>query len=1222
MIYRFALTLTISLGAAFAQTNTGAITGLVTDGAGAVVPSAKVVIREINTNAIVNTVTTGSGNYTAPGLPAGQYEVAVSAQGFKRASVTGIDVRITQTSTQNIALQIGDVAESITVSADTAMINPNSSAVTTSVGEKFLEDLPFQDRSTLSVVLLTPGAQGDPQYNGGVQSELPGIFTQATAPGAAMSIGGGIPGGGSILVDGSDVSAPGTGRMVMTFSRDQVSEVSVQANGIPAQYGRTTSAIINQATKSGTNQFHGNASWSHLDPYLQTQALGAAFPPTQHYDQAAIAIGGPVILPKIYNGRNKTFFWATGEPQRLKMFFGATRSQLPTADELAGRFNNSFDLLDSTLRQRDINAAIASPLRGNSLRYHYNLNAQGFAVGELLNTVDRPLIPNNDLSGLLAKNPQAQKILKQLFPFTPGQDTRYIHWLRPDGRPDVDGTNSIWARGAYTEDNRWSFKVDQLIGSTDRIAFRHAYSPVTGTRFDWAGYSDPGDSIAQDKINSRNMSLIYTHTFSATLFNEFRASYSRGDSLRSANDAAISQDWGKELGLVPAIAGVGFPAIIGRGFNAQGSFNGRSLDVNAGVGNDLTWVKARHTLKFGMEHRRVQLNRVDFGGQNGGTYSFTGQISPNTGSVSTFVDQIGGLITGSLNTYVYRTVPTTAYYRWRYLATYIQDDYKLTPKLTLNLGLRWDAETPRSEKYDRQGLFLPNLTGTVNGQQVKGGYAFANTNGLGSTLWPTNYRGFQPRIGAAWAPRPWTIWRISYTLLKTPLTGLGAEVDPDFNISSDSVSSSARTGGVAPGPVNLITNPIGPLVGPRIISRDPIFFMNNVNAFTFYAIPQTDIVPTVQKWHVGTQWMVGRNSVISLGYDGTKGTHLFTRGYRLNSVDPSRVAALAGAGMDFQTTSEANNQIGIRNSDGSLIRGSILDALRPFPQWFNRNISTRYDRSGNSIYHGLGVGFQKRFTGGLTAQGAYTWSKSIDDEVSNFQGAGASDIFGAIPYQTVNRRAERSLSVFDIPHKFNSAISYQVPFGKKKVWGDWNISALFMRSSGYPASAIAGNNGWFASRGGGNALDGFTLRPDRVLGVPVINPNWRSSPFTEPYLNPAAFVIPGTETAPSIGNSPRTLPDARSPAITSLDASVFKNLKLSKDSKRYLQLRVDVINVPNHPNFFINPNSSRSFGAYNFNATTRTFTPNIQFQRLDPNNTGQFGNYAGRSFRLAARIYF
>jgi hypothetical protein len=693
MLPRTALLFPLLFGYLWGQTNTGSITGIVQDPDGAVIPNAKVSIKEITTNATLNTVTTGAGSYTAPSLSIGVYEVTVTAPGFKREIATGLAVRVTQTTTQNFTLHVGEVTESVTVSADASMVNPNSSAVTTSVGEKFLEDLPFMDRSTLSVILLTPGAQGDPQYNGGMQSELPGIFTQATAPGAAISIGGGIPGGGSTLVDGSDVTAAGTGRMVMTFSRDQVSEVSVQATGIPAQYGRTTSAIINQATKSGSNAFRGNASWSHLDPYLQTQALGAAFPPTQHYDQAAIAIGGPVIIPKIYNGRNKTFFWATGEPQRLKMFFGATRSRLPTADDLAGKFNNSYDLLDPTLRQKDIDAAIASPLRGNSLRYHYDLNAQGFPIGEVLPTASRPLIPNNDLSGLLARNPQAQKILKLLFPFTPGKPTQFIHWLRPDGLPEVDGNNAIWARGAYTVDNRWSFKIDQLIGQTDRIAFRYAYSPVTGTRFDWAGYDDPGDTIAQDQIFSRNISLIHTHTFSATVFNEFRASYSRGNSLRSSNDASLSQDWGAAMGLVPAIQGVGFPSIVTRGFNAQGSFNGRSLDVNAGVGDDLSWIKGRHSFKIGGEHRRVQLNRYDFGGQTGGTYSFAGQISPNTGSVNTIVDQIGGLITGSLNTYTYRTVPTVAYYRWRYLATYIQDDYKLTKRLTLNLGLRWDAET-------------------------------------------------------------------------------------------------------------------------------------------------------------------------------------------------------------------------------------------------------------------------------------------------------------------------------------------------------------------------------------------------------------------------------------------------------------------------------------------------------------------------------------------------
>src|SRR5439155_759671 len=375
--------------AALAQTSTGSITDLVADATGAAIAGSRIAVRNTSNNATVNTASTATGNFTAPSLPPGDYEIAVTAPGFKRAAAAHVEVRATQITTQNITLEVGDVAESVTVSGEVPLINPNSASATTTVGDKILEDLPFMDRSTLSVVLLTPGAQGDPQYNGGVQSELPGIFTQAIAPGAALSIGGGIPGGGSTLVDGSDITSAGTGRMVMTFSFDQVQEVSVQANGIPAQNGRTTSAIINQATRSGSNQFHGNASWSHLDPYFQTQAVGAAFPPTTHYNHIALAIGGPVIIPKLYNGRNRTFFWATGEPQRLKLFFGATRSILPTADELAGKFNNSYDLLDPVLRQRDINAAIASPVRGNSLRYHYNLNAQGFPIGEVLNTADR-----------------------------------------------------------------------------------------------------------------------------------------------------------------------------------------------------------------------------------------------------------------------------------------------------------------------------------------------------------------------------------------------------------------------------------------------------------------------------------------------------------------------------------------------------------------------------------------------------------------------------------------------------------------------------------------------------------------------------------------------------------------------------------------------------------------------------------------------------------------
>ncbi len=181
-----------------------------------------------------------------------------------------------------------------------------------------------------------------------------------------------------------------------------------------------------------------------------------------------------------------------------------------------------------------------------------------------------------------------------------------------------------------------------------------------------------------------------------------------------------------------------------------------------------------------------------------------------------------------------------------------------------------------------------------------------------------------------------------------------------------------------------------------------------------------------------------------------------------------------------------------------------------------------------------------------------------------------------------------------------------------------------MAQSGYPTNAYVGSAGWFQSSGGGSSLDYFALRADRVPGVPVINPSWESSPFTQPYLNSAAFTVPGSPTTPGLGNAPRTLPDARSPSTLGFDTSMYKNLPFGKEGRFRVQLRVDILNVLNHPNLFINPNSSRSigFGAFVYNAATRTFSPNINFSTLDPNNTGQWGNYAGRQWRIGARVSF
>ena len=238
---------------------------------------------------------------------------------------------------------------------------------------------------------------------------------------------------------------------------------------------------------------------------------------------------------------------------------------------------------------------------------------------------------------------------------------------------------------------------------------------------------------------------------------------------------------------------------------------------------------------------------------------------------------------GSLNTYTFQRLQSNAYYRWKYYAGFVQDDWKVTPKLTLNLGLRYDVETPRQEKYDRQGWFDPTLAGTVNGSAVKGAFVWAGT-GRQRGLWPTNFGGLQPRLGLAYTVKPWIVFRSSFAILRAPITGYGNAIYPDANVNAGSINSAQGLGGVTPGAVNLVTNPIGPLPAAGTLPRTPIFFMNDTNNFTFSYVPQNSAMPTVYRWNGGFQFQLKNNWALELGYDGSKGVHLYSQPWPINAA--------------------------------------------------------------------------------------------------------------------------------------------------------------------------------------------------------------------------------------------------------------------------------------------------------------------------------------------------
>ncbi len=1206
---------------AAAQTNTGTITGTIFDPHRGVIPGVEIRITNLATKATQVVESSDEGFFTVPSLSPGAYQLSASMPGFKTGVLEPVNVFTATATSVELKLEVGEVSEQVMVSASAPLLSRSSAALSTTVESRLMKDLPFPERSALGAVMIAAGVTGDPQYQGGIQSENPGIYTQPVTPGGSISMGGGRPGSGSVLVDGSDITLTSYPRSGVTFSGETVQEVTVQANGLPAQYGRTGGGIINQTTRSGSREIHGSLSWSHTDPTLQawthgTHEIGRRTIKRQNYFGGAV--GGPVYIPRLYNGKEKTFFFFSLEPARLSdVMYNPGR--LPIPNVLTGNLNDDWDLIDQNIvRSQGAEAALAAA-RPRGLFYQFPLNSQGFPIGDrYANRSQYVAIPGNDLSSLVARNKAAQFILSQ-FP-TPENPGGYVVFIRPDGLWDKTGNNAYLARGVQSVDDRYTLKVDHVISESDRMTFRYTYVPVTGTRYNHFGPDSPLGNLVQDKIHSRNLTLSQTHLFNGTMVNEFRATYMRGNQFRGPNDAAISKDWGAELGLTPATKGYGFPALWNAG---SGGGPGTSLDVNLGVANDFSWIRGRHSIKIGGEVRSFQMNRYDLTDLLGGRYGFS---AGHTNDGSSGGSAMASFLLGIVNSYSVKTVEVPFYYRWRYYAAYVQDDFKLRPDLTLNLGLRYGVETPRTEKFNRQGSFDPGFQGTLNGLPVKGAFVFAGTNGKPRSLWKTNYMGLEPRLGLAYSPGAFATIRASYSIYHAPLTGMGNTIMPDLNVPGSSVGQAV--GGTGPGWVNFITNPVGDIPPNMPLAGDPLFTWGSGNLPYF---DPSDVVPYVQDWSLSLQFQLNQGLVLETSYNGRRGTHLFSSPLNQNQPDYGVVKSMIAAKTDFSM--RVPNPYRLVDAKGAVRTETILESLRPYQQFFDNAIDSVFERRGNSTYHGMYVALKQRYAHGLFAQASYAWSKSIDDVSSGTMDV--TDIFGAArPQNPRDLRPEWSLSTYDIPHKLTLSYSYELPIGRGKwanvqngilnhVIGGWNTSGLFSMQTGYPIWVRLGGNGYWISEGGGDAQPGVYLRPNIVSGVPVVNPGWEKNPYLTPYLNPAAFSVPGSLGNPDFGNAPRTLGDARNPMTSFYDVRVFKKFGLGLGGEEtYVEFQADFINALNHPNFFFNPNSGHeAFNGFDrkslTNPSTVPFTNNAGFGYLNRANTTP-----GRLIRLGLKIAF
>ncbi|HEU4391402.1 MAG TPA: TonB-dependent receptor [Blastocatellia bacterium] len=1170
----------------FGQTNKGGITGTVTDQTGAVIAGASVTVTNIGTNEAIKLTTSDGGTFSAPLLDPVEYRVTVEAQGFKKSVVQKVKVDTANTATVNVTLEAGAASVEITVVAGAPLVNTESGTPGRTITQRQIVDVPLNNRSVLDLAVTAPNVSGD------AGSEDPDLASTIPTPGFNLFVNGGRAGTTNILADGARNTGVGLGRAVVTFSPDSVQEFTVQTSNFSAEYGQSGGGIINMTTKSGSNRLEGTLYWYHRNPALNAAPFTTATTnrpvSNRRQHQFGAIVGGPVWIPKVYDGHDKTFFFVAYEP---RYYYDSTPTDglLPTDAMRRGDFSNVV-FVNGGYTTADIAARFGLPaLRDATIYNQFEVIGNQFrrlpapAAGQTF-----PVFPGNRIPANML-DPTSQELLKYLA--TPGD---YF----------INGAGQLrnYASTAFivNRENRLTTRIDHQFNNNNRLSGRYTQVPIRGNR-------GTGDfQIGRDEVNtggtdyswSRQVLLSDTWTVSPTMINELRANYTYGRFSRTLPpmfDMMTGRNLSTELGL-PSVTPGGLPQFdTNMGFIgwAQSQQN-ENAEHTYNIADNFTWVHQNMTWKFGTDLADMRLKTIPLFGGVGGRYDMTNRNWSN----SALTNGAGGIefaqfLMGIHTAVLLRDTLIPYYYDWKSAAFFVQNDWKVRPNLTLNLGLRYTLQLPRTEKYDRQGAFLPELAkeyplaapvtlpdGRVITKALVPPFAFSGRGGRDRYLFPVDYNGWEPRIGFAWVPNfDWNksghfVVRGGYGLSHAPLTGMGRNPSPDFGATQ---TFAPDTGAVNPAFImRLCCNP--PNVIPRTpeqrlnIPADGLDYLGSINyAGIANAVSSNSHVPYAQSWSLSLSYQLPHQTVVEGAYTGAKGTHLYLPPINLNPRSYDEAESYFRIGQSPETL--VNDPLGRLAPNGSVFR--IAQGTRGTKYLGFSALNSVFDSSSNSIRHAAYVDVRRRFSSGLSFTANYTFAKSIDDSSDN-GGVRFVDfnIIRSNGQVTVGapRSNDRSVSTFDVKHAFSTTFLYDLPFGRGRsffagvpgwaqhVIGDWSVSGVGRVQGGVPLVIVIRDGNQLAA---GNLR---AIRPDLVPGVPLKNPLWSKNCPTgtlcEPYFNPSAFIRPPKG---EIGDAPRVIDAARWPTIKTLDLSIAKNFRLTERTR--LQLRVDFINAFNHPIF-------------------------------------------------------
>lgn len=1094
----------------------GTIAGTVRDSSGSSVPDAEVKASNASTGFSQAARTGPDGNYSLPFLPVGSYTVSTEKSGFSKAQAQNVRVEVNSTARLDLGLVVGNVNQTVEVTSAAPLLSPEGSNLGKVMPTQAILDLPLFIggglRSTTSFVVLTPGVIGN-QDN--------------------PRIGGGLLDGQSYYLDGAEAQSQRRNDPAMNgVSVEAIQEFKVQSSSYSAEYGRMSNGVVNFATKSGTNDLHGSLFEFFRNEKLD--ARGFTFGPgirgERRQNNPGYSVGGPVYIPKVYDGRNKVFFFSAFE---YADFIGPNPTNLVTVPTAAMRNGDFRGYTDA---------------RGNVVPLYDPLDGAGNFIQD---PSQRPRLACNGVLNVICPDriDATARALQSLLP-QPDDPTKTFNNTRAVANP-------------ASRSNVFSIKGDYVINDSNRLsAFFSRYSnPAISALGPVPGIPSPNWGTSTDIHYYRvNEDFI----IKPDLINHITIGFDQRRLLENpGNLNSVPDDYRKAVQIPGTTIGgsSGHMTRYDTEFFSYGTHVGTdSRPRSFSLYEQLAYVKGKHSLKFGFQYYKGHYRRIDCNncpGTVGFSPGATGNPAVSGQTGSNYAAFLLGLASGGSFNYSADIDYFFPYYAW-----FLQDDFKVSSRLTVSMGLRYEIPVPKQEARFQNSNFCPGCPNPAVGN-LPGAMIFAGDGPGRSGLdrfGETRMNAFGPRLALAYQLTPSTVIRTGAALFYQPIRedgnadngiqGFGGNFSAPSNYLANGVSFRLRDG------FNTFASSVQANLPPRI---DPTI---QLYGNPFYYNPTSGRAPYFGDWDLTVEQAAGHNSVFRASYHATVGVKLLSKKQNQNQLDPQYLAQYGGALLSLPLSDPRVQALGISLPYASYpTNRQLQQRLRPFPQFNGIDSNAGGQNDGHSTWHALEASFEHRFDAGFYLLGSYTYSKLI----SNVDGEDANRGDGSGQNQ-YNRALDKAVGLQDQTHVLNLSYVYELPFGRGKrfasslpvaanfFFGNWRVSAVQRYTSGFPLQVTSAQNMFGAA---GNTRASFAAGAGST--IPLQNPafNW-DNPGASPYINPAAFVRPANGL---YGNTPRNISQLRNPWNLSEDVSLLKNFYFTE--KRFIEFRASAFNIGN-----------------------------------------------------------